>query len=101
MARLRNWIELLRANRAIVKEKVTRAKKATLQSENKSLANRLKKIERMLVDVEETIYAANEMLEGMRSIVFEESDMQHIIEKTELPNATGTENSAHANEESA
>lgn len=93
MARLRNWIELIRTNRAVVVEKVSRVKKATVDDSDKKLRRALKKIESLLQSAEDDVIAAAALLDENKSAIFEASDFKLMMEPTELA-THGTEQDA-------
>lgn len=73
MARLRNWIELIRTNRATVIEKSARIKKATGVDPSVELRRMFKKIETLLANAESDIEAAEELMQDKRLAIFEAS----------------------------
>lgn len=101
IARLRNWIELIRANRAQVIEKAARVKKATENDSSKQLRAMLKKIERLLESASEDIEAAEELMRDKRMLIFEASGQvfdnvelqKHGTEQDASPERTGGDES--------
>lgn len=88
MQRLRNWIELIRQNRAIVVEKVSRVKKATVDDSDKKLRRALKKIETLLQSAEDDVIAAAALLDENKSAIFAASNFKLVMEPTELQHGT-------------